>query len=120
MTPLLRLLAASLLALSMGACTSDNDDDDDAPPDAGEMPDAGDEDTGVADMGTVMTKCDPPSEPLPTGMAPARRGDMAFAFDTNCERVVMFFGDKAEPQNCGPAASDFLTDGWVFDPILNQ
>ena len=63
MTLLLRLLATASLAFSMAACTSDTDDDD--TPDAGDTPDTGEQDTGVADMGTVMTKCDPPSAPLP-------------------------------------------------------
>jgi N-acetylneuraminic acid mutarotase len=101
----------------MAACTSDKDDDDTGdPPDSGEPPDAGDQDTGVVDMGTVTSKCDPPGAELPAGMAPMRRGDMAFAYDTNCDRVIMFHGDEAEPLNCGFAGSAFITDGWVFDP----
>ncbi len=75
------------------------------------------EDSGVEDSGMVVTsKCEPPGTELQAGTAPSRRGDMVFAFDTNCERVIMFFGDKAEPFMCGPAASEFLTDGYVFDP----
>lgn len=85
------------------------------PADAGPA-DSGTPDAGEMDAGTVMSKCEPPGPEMQPGSAPIRRGDMAFAYDTSCDRVIMFFGDKAEPQMCGPAASDFLTDGWVFDP----
>src|SRR5687767_4718339 len=94
---LFRLLGCSLVAISLAACTTDNDDDDDGPVDAGDTPDTGAEDTGVVDMGTITSQCEPLGPELQAGSAPLRRGDMAFAYDTNCDRVVMFFGDKAEP-----------------------
>lgn len=49
------------------------------------------------------------------GNGPPRRGDMAFAFDPECRRVLMFYGDAAEPLNCNPSASVFLDDGYAFD-----
>src|SRR5687768_17539084 len=118
---LFRLFGCSLVALSMAACTTDNDDNDDnTPADAGDTPDTGAEDMGVVDMGTITSKCEPLGPELQAGTAPPRRGDMAFAYDTNCDRVVMFFGDKAEPMMCGPAGSIFFTDGWTFDPARNM
>jgi hypothetical protein len=110
-----RLLGCSLLLVGMGACTSASDDDE-VLPDAGDTPDTGADDTGTVDTGVIMSKCEPLGAELQAGTAPARRGDMAFAYDTNCDRVVMFFGDKAEPQMCGPAGSIFFDDGWTFDP----
>lgn len=61
-------------------------------------------DAGLSDGGLAM------------GVAPPRRGDMAFAVDPTSERVIMVFGDRAEPAMCNPAASDFVDDAFVFDP----
>ena len=59
--------------------------------------------------------CRPLGETLQAQTAPPRRGDMAFGYDTQCNRVFMFHGDNAEPVQCGPAASRFLDDAYTFD-----
>jgi hypothetical protein len=105
----------ALAGLLLFSCTEDADDDG-VLPDAAPV-DSGDADAGVLDTGTPMSKCEPPGPEMAPGSAPVRRGDMAVAYDTDCDRVIMFFGDKAEPQMCGPAGSQFLLDGWVFDPV---
>lgn len=118
------LLTTALLGAT--ACTSDSSDAGLTPVDA-EAPDAGggapdaEPDAGIAeDAAEAPDSGDEPDGGLQAGVAPARRGDMAFAIDPATDRVYMFFGDRAEPANCGPAASDFMEDGWVFDPASNR
>jgi len=83
-------------------------------------------DTGVAmmmpDSGNQMTPdagpmslCPALGDALLPGAAPFARGDMAFAHDATCQRVYMFFGDKAVPQLCSFPPSDFIDEGWYFD-----
>ena len=78
--------------------------------DAGGAADA----TGSMDAGP-MGACAPIGEALAMGAAPPRRGDMAYAFDTACNRVFMFSGDDAVPQNCSTPPSAFVDDLWTFD-----
>ncbi len=121
------LLSASLAVV--GCSTDGNEDTGGGNPDMGmTTPDMGDvtpdmgttPDTGTApDMGT------PPGEwmlgdILPEGTAPARRGDMAAAFDPETNRIIMFYGDSSEPENCGFSGSRFLDDGYVFDIASNR
>lgn len=104
-------------------------------PDTGEAPDSGvvDNDSGVEnDSGTgptcpesfvpsgVNPTCAPIGTELQAGTGPIRRGDMAFAVDQACGRVFMFHGDRAEPANCGPAASQFIDDGYLFEPSTGR
>ena len=67
------------------------------------------------DAGSQPTSCAPLGSPLLAGAAPYARGDTAFAYDDDCARVYMFFGDKAVPQLCSFPPSDFVTEGWFFD-----
>lgn len=65
--------------------------------------------------GQANLTCDPLGPALAPGTAPIERGDMAFAADPECNRVIMFFGDHAVPVMCGPSASEFMTDGYAYD-----
>lgn len=110
MIPKLRLLA-SLTALTLAACSGSGDDQDDTV-----LPTR---DGGVAerDGGTVTNPNCPDLGPALTApnVAPLRRGDMASAYDPECEILYMAYGDKAEPENCGFAGSDFIDDIHAFD-----
>jgi hypothetical protein len=132
----LRSPAALALAALLAACSSDNNGDTGGNdnPDAGNNPaDAQQGDTGnnnppdsgePADTGGALPDTGEnggmDGGTLPEGVAPPRRGDMAFAVDPATQRTYMFFGDRAEPMNCGPAASDFMDDGWMFDATTNR
>lgn len=107
----LLLPLTSLGLLGLAACTSAEEPSDAGvtPDDAGEVADAGTVDSGLP------APCPALGEVLQSGTAPTRRGDGAFAYDTGCERVFMFFGDAAEPQMCNPAAAQFLGDGYTYD-----
>ncbi|MCA9555856.1 MAG: hypothetical protein KC933_37855 [Myxococcales bacterium] len=107
---ILRLTCLGLLTLA--ACTSTEEELVDAgtqPDDAGEVADAGTPDSGEP------AACPALGQELQQGTGPTRRGDSAAAYDPACERVFMFFGDAAEPQNCNPAAAQFLGDGYTYD-----
>ncbi|MCC7382741.1 MAG: hypothetical protein IT384_12975 [Deltaproteobacteria bacterium] len=126
-------LLCSLLPLPLALACADKD----GPPaeDAGIVEDAQSPDSGTADAGTppdsgeivcpeqgippdpdtVVQACPPLGMELDPGAGPPRRGDMSVAVDERCGRVIMFYGDRAEPVMCNPAASDFLTDAWTFD-----
>lgn len=96
-----------IFAAALCACTSTTIDEDDAG--------AGGNGSGGDGPGGSGNACEPLGEELFEGTAPTERGDMAFGFDPDCNRVVMFFGDAAVPVMCGPAASKFLTDGYAYD-----
>ena len=93
------------LAATLSACSSNTnvEEDDDTTPGTG----------GSGGGGNPV--CAPLGEELFEGTAPTERGDMAAGFDPECNRVLMFFGDAAIPVMCGPAASQFLTDGYAYD-----
>lgn len=74
--------------------------------------------TGGGGGGGVPDHClDLLGTELAPGTAPQERGDMAAAYDPQCKRVFMFFGDAAIPEMCNPAASAFLSDGYVYDTV---
>ncbi|MBI4821663.1 MAG: hypothetical protein HY791_35710 [Deltaproteobacteria bacterium] len=87
--------------------------------DSGAVGDVGLPDSGVEDVG-ITTDAGGGDGGLPRGTAAPRRGDMAFATDPRDGRTYMFFGDRAEPQMCDFPVSDFVDDGWVFDPSTGQ
>ena len=105
-----RLLIAAL-PLVLACADTDSEPDDTPSPN---MTDAGFP-TSSTDAGFQPTSCDPLGQPLLQGAAPFARGDTAFAYDGECARVYMFFGDKAVPQLCSFPPSDFVTEGWYFD-----
>jgi N-acetylneuraminic acid mutarotase len=73
---------------------------------------------GAGGGGALPERCSAVLGPeLPPGTAPQERGDMVSAYDAECQRVFMFFGDGALPVMCGPAASAFLSDGFVYDAV---
>lgn len=100
---------------------------DSGQPDSGDAPDSGEQpDTGagpscpavgvIADPNPPQTEdCTALGPELQAGTAPERRGDMASAIDKRCGRAIIFYGDRAEPVQCGPVASQFLSDGYAFD-----
>jgi hypothetical protein len=67
--------------------------------------------------GAQAEPCDPIGSPLLEGSAPSQRGDMATAAQSRCQRVMMWFGDQAVPKMCNFPASDFLSDGYLYDAI---
>lgn len=97
-------------------------------PDSGETPDTGETpDSGVGPTCPAVYEapggaptCAPIGTELQAGTGPIRRGDMAYAVDQACGRVFMFHGDRAEPQSCGPAASQFIDDGYLFEPSTGK
>ena len=114
------------IALSMAGCSSDNKGDTggNGNPDMGLMDTGADVDMGTVDLGQPDMGSSPGDwslgEALTEGTAPPRRGDMAAAFDPATQRAIMFFGDSAEPENCGFAGSQFLNDGYVYDLANNR
>lgn len=106
-----------LLLILVSACADNNDSGDVG----NTLTDAGFIDVGTPDAGDPFAgTCPPMGEELEESVAPVRRGDMATAFDTNCNRAMMFFGDTAEPVMCGPAASIFIADGYTYDPVRRR
>ena len=83
------------------------------------MSDTGTPDAGSPDMGN-QEPCAPLGTLLPTEQAPPARDDMAFAFDNNCERVFVFFGDTSTPQACNFPAASFVNQAFVFDTRREQ
>jgi N-acetylneuraminic acid mutarotase len=65
--------------------------------------------------GGSVSLCGLIGQPLAEATAPVERGDMSFAVHAECGRVFMFHGDHAVPVDCGPAASEFMDDAYVFD-----
>src|SRR5262245_22112070 len=113
---------ALLLAhLATSACSSDDNKDTGGNnnPDAAVAPDT----NGGVDAigGGPDANGDPDANTgnedggLEPGVAPIRRGDMAYAGDIANGKVYFFHGDTAEPVQCQPAASAFIEDGWVYD-----
>ncbi|MBI2378256.1 MAG: hypothetical protein HYV07_29920 [Deltaproteobacteria bacterium] len=81
--------------------------------------DADSADAGEADAGPSLDAGQGDGG-LPRGTAAPRRGDMAFATNPATGQTFMFFGDRAEPMMCDFPVSDFVDDGWVFDPASGQ
>lgn len=105
--------ALLLLPLFAIACSGS---DDDGTTDVIEPPRDGGTQTSIRDGGVPDDGCPALGAPLTgTEVAPLRRGDMAAAYDDRCAIVYMAFGDKAEPEACGFAGSDFIDDLHAFD-----
>lgn len=81
--------------------------------DAGATSDGSEADASAADI-SMMT-CPTLGTPLGAGIAPPRRDDAAAAFDPECGRLFMFFGDQGVPQNCSFSRATFSNEGFVFD-----
>jgi len=103
------LLAVSFLS---GGCDEMSNQANDNP--FPNMTDAGFAPPSI-DAGYQPSSCAPIGSPLLQGAAPYARGDTAFAYDDDCARIYMFFGDKAVPQLCSFPPSEFVTEGWFFD-----
>ena len=105
------LTLSGTFLLSVVVACSGNASDDDGSGGAG----AG---GGTGGSGNLPERCSQVlGAELPPGTAPQERGDMVTAYDAECQRVYMLFGDGALPENCGPAASQFLSDAYVYDVI---
>jgi len=112
--PVLHRIALCSLTILLACSETDTDTDagGQGTPDSGAELDAGELDSGVP------ATCPALGMELQEGTAPTRRGDSAAAYDPECQRLFMFFGDAAEPQSCNPAPAQFLGDGYTFDARL--
>ena len=56
----------------------------------------------------------------PTGERPARRSEQAGAWDAKGNRLVMFGGSFAVPQNCSFVAATSETETWIYDATCDS
>ncbi len=102
-----------------GDAIGDVDPGEDGGGDVGEQPDAdkGDQDAvggedgedGGGDSGPA------PECPAPDGERPSRVSEHAGVYDAARDRVVVFGGSFAVPENCGFPTPTFETETWIYD-----